>query len=116
MDIRSIKYMLMVHDMERATAFYTGVLGFEAGYTSEMWTELARGGAGIALHGGADEGGERQTGVCISVGDLQEACREVAAGGGRVTQEPERRPGEPIMLARVADTEGNVLSLDQYIG
>lgn len=116
MDISAIRYMLMVHDMDRAVAFYTDTLGFQAGYTSEMWTELSRGGAGLALHGGADEGELRETGVCISVADLQAACREVVAGGGRVTRDPERRPGEPIMLATVSDTEGNVLSLDQYIG
>lgn len=35
-NIQSIKQMLMVHDMDRAIAFYVGTMGFEAGYNSPM--------------------------------------------------------------------------------
>ena len=77
MEIRSITYMLMVHDMDRARAFYTGTMGFDVGYSSPMWTELALDGAQLALHGGSSEGGTRETGVNITVADLHVACDEV---------------------------------------
>ncbi len=54
--------------------------------------------------------------MSVTVADLDTACGEVAAGGGKVTLKPESRPGEPIRLAKVADTEGNILSLAEYVG
>ena len=112
MNVESVKYMLMVQDMGRALTFYTGVIGLEVGYQSEFWSELKVGDAIVALHGGG-AGETDETGLIFQVGDIDEAVREVENGGGQVVSGPSDPPGEPIRLARVADTEGNRFSLDQ---
>jgi predicted enzyme related to lactoylglutathione lyase len=114
MKIESMKFMLMVQDMDRAVAFYRDVLGLEVKYGSPMWTELAFGDAIVALHGGGT-GESSQVGLSVTVDDVDAACAEVAAGGGRVASPPQDRAGEPIRLASVVDTEGNTFSLAQYI-
>lgn len=113
MKIESLKFMHMVHDMDRAIRFYRDVLGLTVQFESPEWTELGFGDAVVALHGGR-KGGEAPTGLSIQVASLDKACREVAAGGGRVVTPPHARPGEPIRLAEVVDTEGNVFSMSEY--
>ena len=34
MKVETVKYMLMVQDMDRALSFYTGVIGLKVGYQS----------------------------------------------------------------------------------
>ena len=53
--------------------------------------------------------------MSIQVEDLNSAVREIERGGGRVTREPEDRPGEPIRLAEVVDTEGNLFALTETV-
>ena len=113
MEIQSIKFILMVQDMERAIHFYRDVVGLDVTFESPEWSELTHGDAVIALHGGGG-GTERPTGLGIQVRDIGVACREVEAGGGRIASPPKERPGEPIILAEVVDTEGNVFSLSEY--
>ena len=115
MKIESIKYMLMAQDMERAIRFYEDVLGFSVVVESPMWTELALNGAIVALHGGGDDK-FRQTGLSIQVADIYAACAEIESGGGGIMSKPVKRTGEPIILAKLADTEGNGFSLSQYVG
>lgn len=114
MKVESVKFMLMVQDMDRAVAFYRDVLGLEVKYASAMWTELAFGDAVVALHGGG-AGENRQVGLSVTVDDVDAACAEIVAGGGRVASPPQDRAGEPIRLASVVDTEGNAFSLAQSI-
>jgi predicted enzyme related to lactoylglutathione lyase len=113
--VELVKYMLMVEDMARATAFYRDVIGLEVQLESPMWTELTCGDAIVALHGGGT-GAHTKTGLSFQVSDLVSACQTVAAAGGRIVMEPEARPGEPIMLARLIDTEGNEFDVTQYVG
>jgi predicted enzyme related to lactoylglutathione lyase len=115
MFIESIKYMLMAQDMNRAIRFYRDVLGLEVKFESPQWTELVYGDAIVALHGGGT-GVYQKTGLSIQVRDIVTACREIESGGGKVALAPVARPGEPILLAEVLDTEGNAFSLTQYIG
>ena len=115
MRIESIKYMLMAQDMSRAIRFYRDVLGLEVKFESREWTELAFGDAIVALHGGGT-GAYQKTGLSIQVKDIAAACKEIEAGGGRIATRPQARPGEPIKLAEVMDTEGNLFSLTQYVG
>ena len=115
MVIESVKYMLMVQNMDRAIRFYRDVLGLKLAFESPEWTELTFGSAIVALHGGGT-GSYRKTGLSLQVKDLAAACREVDSGGGKVTSAPQTRPGEPIELAEVVDTEGNGFSLTQYVG
>jgi predicted enzyme related to lactoylglutathione lyase len=115
MFVESVKYMLMAQDMDRAVRFYRDVIGLEVKFQSREWTELAFGNAIVALHGGG--GGQYQkTGLSLQVRDIASACKEVEAGGGKIAMSPQNRPGEPIKLAEVMDTEGNAFSLTQYIG
>ena len=112
MDIQKVVFMLMAQDMDRAVAFYTDVMGLKVNYQSPDWTELAYGDAVVALHGGSD-GEFRATGLGFTVADVEAACREVTTGGGKVRSGPSERPGEPIILAHLADTEGNGFELAQ---
>ncbi len=113
--VESIKYMLMAQDMGRAVRFYRDVLGLKVAFESPEWTELTFGSAIVALHGGGG-GAYRKTGLSVQVRDIVSACKEIEVGGGRIALAPQNRPGEPIKLAEVMDTEGNAFSLTQYIG
>ncbi len=115
MNIESVKYMLMVQDMKRGIAFYKDVMGLEVKFKSEMWTEMGFGDAIIALHGGGS-GEFSSTGLSFQVNDIETACNEVREGGGKVLSGPSDRPGEPIKLANLVDTEGNGFTLSQYVG
>ena len=114
MNIESVTYMLMAQDMDRAVAFYRDVIGLKPRFSSPMWSELTFGDVIVALHGGGGDG-LRKTGLHFRVDDLNSAAREVERGGGRVTREPEDRAGEPIRLAEVVDTEGNVFGLTETV-
>ena len=114
MKVEGVTYMLMAQDMDRAVAFYRDVIGLELRFSSPMWSELTFGDAVVALHGGGS-GEQNTTGLSFQVEDLNSAVREIERGGGRVTREPEDRPGEPIRLAEVVDTEGNAFSLTEMV-
>jgi len=115
MIVESVKYMLMAQDMGRAIRFYRDVIGLKVEFESPEWTELSFGSAIVALHGGGT-GAYRKTGLSLQVRDIVSACKEIEAGGGKIASSPQTRPGEPIELAEVMDTEGNVFSLTQYVG
>ena len=83
-------------------------------FESPEWSELAHGDAIVALHGGG-KGEFCTTGLGLQVNDIRAACREVEAGGGTIASPPMERPGEPIILAEVVDTEGNQFSLTEYL-
>ena len=112
MKVETVKYMLMVQDMDRALSFYTGVIGLKVGYQSEFWSELSFGDAVVALHGGGT-GETEETGLIFQVDDIDAAVGEVEQGGGKIISGPSDPPGEPIRLARVLDPEGNAFSLDE---
>lgn len=114
MNIECVKYVLMAQDMDRAIAFYRDVVGLEPRLSSPGWSELTFGDAVVALHGGGGDE-QRMTSMSIQVEDLNSAVREIERGGGRVTREPEDRPGEPIRLAEVVDTEGNLFALTETV-
>ena len=115
MDIQKVVFMLMAQDMDRAVGFYKDVIGLKVNYQSPDWTEMAYGDAVVALHGGGN-GEFKGTGLGFTVADVEAACQEVTAGGGKVRSGPAERPGEPILLAMLADTEGNGFELAQETG
>lgn len=115
MQIESVKCMLMAQDMDRGVGFWRDVVGLAVSLHTPHWSELARGNAIVALHGGGT-GEPSASGLSLQVADLDDACREVAAGGGQVLAGPEDRPGEGIRLASLVDTEGNLFAMSQVVG
>jgi predicted enzyme related to lactoylglutathione lyase len=114
-DITAVKIVLWVQDMERACGFYKIAIGLAERFTSPGWSELAQGDTIVALHGGGDDSA-RETGLSFQVVDLEAACIHIQAHGGTLIEPPAQRPGEPIKLATVTDTEGNRLMLTQFVG
>src|SRR4051794_5376363 len=117
--------ILYVEDVRRATAFYSGVLGFEEAYRfppgdDAGFVSLGSGPGRVALctwagatavHGlpvGPTEGhwGE----VCVDVDDLDAVVARVRAAGLAVHLGPVEQPwGE--RMAIVADPDGNLVHL-----
>ncbi|MFD0892698.1 VOC family protein [Luteolibacter ambystomatis] len=112
---QAVKFVLMASDMDRAVAFYRDVLGFDESFTTPHWSELRFGDAVLGLHGGGD-GSRAQTGLSIQYGDVAQAYAAALVAGATPIQVPEQREGEPIILATLADTEGNVIMFTQYVG
>ena len=112
MDLHKVVLILMAQDMNRAVAFYQDVVGLSLILHQGNWAELGGEDAVIALHGGGD-GKYRPTGLVFTVVDVGAACEEVIAGGGRVVTPAENRDGAGIILAHMADPEGNGFSLVQ---
>jgi len=116
MKIVVVKYLLWVQDMDRAVRFWSETFGGDVLTESEHWSEIRIGGSAIlGLHGGGD-GGEVESQLSIQVTDAEGACAEIAAQGGRIVSAPVVREGEPIKLASVADTEGNLFSITEWVG
>ena len=114
MDVQKVIFMLKAQDMNRAVLFYKDVMGLEVRNQSPGWSELGYGDATVALHGGGDVE-YKPTGLGFIVADIDDACQEVARGGGSVLRAPADREGEQIKLAQVADPEGNGFSLTQEL-
>ena len=102
--------MLMVVDMDRALHFYTDVFAATVSLHTPYWSELVVAGATVALHPGRT-GGDRDTGLGFEVDDLDAASETAVSRGGRVADPPRERPGEGIRIARLVDTEGNIISV-----
>lgn len=115
MTLRKIKTLILAQNMDRAVAFYQGVFGMECSLNTPHWSEVTFGGSIIGIHGGGD-GTRNQTDLSFEVDNIVAACRIIREHGGRILGEPDKRPGEPIVLATFQDTEGNVLMLTQYVG
>ena len=105
----------MVRDMNRAVSFYRDHLGFEESCVSPNWSELLFGNAVLALHGGGDEK-RIITGLSIQYEDVNLAFNTAIKAGATEVCKPENREGEPIIFASVADPDGNVIMLTQFVG
>ncbi len=115
MEPQSIRYVLMVQDMDRAAAFYTEAMGFELACSSPDWSEVHRGDVIIGLHAGGD-GSQCQSGLSFQYEDVAAAFTQLLSQGATAVCHPEQREGEPIIFASLEDTEGNVLMMTQYLG
>lgn len=115
MKLEKIKYLLLARDMQRALKFYSSVFGLVPSMESEWWSELTFGDTIVALHGGGD-GSRNSTDLSLQVDNIVAACRMIREHGGSLVSEPEKREGEPIVLAIFADPEGNEVMLTQWVG
>jgi predicted enzyme related to lactoylglutathione lyase len=97
-------FMLNVHDMARAVAFYREVLGPVVRFESEQISELKLGAATIALT--VAGGKPRDLGLVVEVVDLAAACAAVVRMGGRVLEGP-NLGADGVVVAEVLDSEGN---------
>ena len=105
----------MAHDMDRAVTFYRDTMGFTEAFSSPHWSELRFGDAILALHGGGDRS-RSATGLSLQYEDVSAAYTAAIVAGATEIASPEGREGEPIILARIADPEGNEIMLTQYVG
>lgn len=110
-----VKFMLLAVNMQRAVRFYTACLGFQEVFVSEFWSELSFGDAILALHGGHD-GSLNPTGLSLQYEDVFEIASLIEQSGGRIVEAPFQRDGEPILLGRFRDAEGNESFITQYVG
>lgn len=110
-----VKFMLLATDMQRAIRFYKGTLGFKEVFVSEFWTELAFGDAILAFHGGHD-GSVNPTGLSLQYEDVFAVAERIEKAGGIILEAPNQREGEPILLGRYRDPEGNEGFITQYVG
>lgn len=103
-----------VEDMKRATAFYSGVLGFELGYSSEHWTSMSLGGLKLGLHKKyEDYSGSQIQGWVLGVEtDDVRALREVLIQAG-VHADPFYHETPTGVVLDFRDTEGNWLQAIQ---
>jgi lactoylglutathione lyase len=110
MKVERVKYMIWAVDLKRAARFYQNVFGAEVVRESDVVCELNVGGTTIGIHGGG-AGGRTWTGLSFQVPDVLEGAREVVAGGGSLSREPQSDGDEPPHLAMCVDSEGNEIML-----
>lgn len=102
-------FAVPVADMARATAFYEAAFDASVTFASPAWTSLAIAGVRVALFADGALAG-RSIGLHFAARDLRVPCGAVEAAGGRIVAAPaEAAPG--LVLAQVADTEGNAITL-----
>ncbi len=109
--------MVMVSDMEQATAFYRDVIGFTLKFQTPGWTEFENEGATLALHPTASPALERAAGddsagavrLGFSVRDLDEFHERVLSKGVRCIQPPTEQFG--VRLARYEGPDNLVFSV-----
>jgi lactoylglutathione lyase len=115
MNVERVKYIIWAVDLKRAMRFYRDVFNGEVVRESEVICEVAVSGATIGIHRGG-EGGRTWTGLSFQVADVLSGAREVVAGGGCLSREPEPEGSEPPHLAMCVDTEGNEFMLTRKRG
>jgi predicted enzyme related to lactoylglutathione lyase len=109
--VRETFFSVEVRDMQRATAFYVGALGATVMFATPMWSSLSIAGVRIGL-AMTPSGPAGRIGLHFSVSDLGAARAAVERAGGRpITGPTEVAPG--VVIADVADTEGNIFTLTQ---
>lgn len=109
-----ITRVIGVSDMQRALTFYRQALGLEVVHESSEWSDLTSGDGNLALQNyhPREPGKYVATMVIFSVDDIDAVIRQVEAAGGQLLQRVDYE-GAPVIVAHVADTEGNAIQLAQ---
>src|ERR671918_133113 len=109
MKVRETFLSIPVADMERARRFYVAAFDASVQYQSPVWSSLRIAGVRLGLNASSHDAGGR-TGLHLVVDDLAFACEATVSAGGKVVAHPsEVQPG--VVLAHMADTEGNIFTL-----
>jgi predicted enzyme related to lactoylglutathione lyase len=103
-------FAVSVRDMDRAAAFYVAAFGAAVAFQSDEWSSLVIAGVRVGLALVSDEEALVPTGLHFAVKDRAEACAAVERAGGTVIVK-QIEPGGGVVLATVADTEGNRIVL-----
>jgi len=109
MKVTETFFSIDVIDMKRATAFYVDAFGARVSAALPFWSSLHVAGVriGLFLHPQHSPG---RIGLHFVVDDLAEACEGVVRAGGRIVEAP-REVAPNVIVADVADTEGNVIAV-----
>ena len=106
-----------VHDMKRATTFYTEVFQVVPAFESPGWTTLDFGAIQLALHilpqSGDAEGPLPHAGLNLEVDSIEEMQDDIERLGGRLLELREPDAGVPVRVATFRDCEGNGFELRQ---
>ncbi|MGH9288903.1 MAG: VOC family protein [Acidimicrobiales bacterium] len=109
MKVRETFLSIPVADMERARRFYVAAFDASVQYESQLWSSLRIAGVRLGLNASGHDAGGR-SGLHFVVDDLAVACEAIVSAGGEVVAHPsEIQSG--VVLADVADTEGNIVTL-----
>src|SRR5687768_4597749 len=103
-----IKCLLDVTNMARAIKFYKDVFGLQVLFKSGEWSELGFPDGVVALHSGRESVGPVNSGLSITVDDIDAVAVDCKEKGGRVIHGPfSPRPG--LRLLVLADPDSNQL-------
>ncbi|MCC7262920.1 MAG: VOC family protein [Candidatus Latescibacteria bacterium] len=118
MQIKAVDFFMYgVADMDKALAFYCGILGLSVEENYEgQWIEFAVGGTTLALigppHGTPSRPGIQGGGVvALAVEDVQASLAELQAKGVQVVSGPHDTP--VCNMVMIADPDGNRIWLHQ---
>ena len=103
-----------VSDMDRAVAFYEGVLDGKVGHKSPYWTDVQLGGIRLGLHpafGKSTAGGGGGWVLCFEVEDLNEFAAAVRAAGVWTSDDYHDTPTGTLMDFK--DPDGNLMQAMQ---
>ncbi len=107
--------MMYVREMDRALAFYKGVLGFVANFESPHYSSLRHDGMKCRLDLHPSEAGGKDVGFgpipYFAAKDFDGALARLKAAGAKVG-EPRREGGSPRFVS-FWDPEGNALGLEE---
>jgi catechol 2,3-dioxygenase-like lactoylglutathione lyase family enzyme len=104
---------LVVHDIERATAFYQSAFGAQEIFRlgpGTIFLRLPGTQSVIALRQADDPSRIDHFGLAFDNGNMDAAIEAVTDAGGSLVERGERGPG--MAFAYLADPDGNVLELE----
>jgi len=99
--------LVYVHEMEPAVTFYTQVLGFECGYSSEHWTVINAPAARIGLHSGRESSAASSVALCFQVASIAQLKAHLQQADTRIAPEEHETPRG--RLIEFYDPSGNRL-------
>lgn len=107
-----------VHDMNRATNFYTCVFDVKPTFASPGWTQLDFGAIELALHilhpaSSEPESPLPHAGLNLEVDRIEDLQQDIERLGGKLIELREPSGGVPVRVATFRDCEGNGFELRQ---